>query len=69
MGMWLDYLGIDVRAIRANISRMRAENPKASVMITAHNASTVEAVAAVIDSSREAGVYAISLATASDGAD
>jgi len=48
---------------------MRAENPKASVMITAHNASTVEAVAAVIDSSREAGVYAISLATASDGAD
>lgn len=33
-------------------------------MITAHQASTMEAVVAVVDSSREASIYAVSLNTA-----
>ena len=61
--VWIKGRRIDARAIRANISRMRAENPKASVIIKAHNKSTVDALATVVDSSREAGIYNVSLTT------
>jgi biopolymer transport protein ExbD len=61
--IWIKGRRIDERAVRANISRLRAENPKASVIIKAHNKSTVEVVASVIDSSREAGIYRVSLST------
>lgn len=60
---WVKGRRIDQRAIRANISRLKAENPKASVIIKAHNKSTVSAVAAAVDSSREAGIYNVSLST------
>ena len=61
--VWIKGRRIDARAIRANISRLRAENPKASVIIKAHNKSTVDVLATVVDSSREAGVYNVSLTT------
>ena len=61
--IWIQSRRIDARAVRANISRMRAENPKAKVIIRAHNHSTIAAVAGVIDSSREAGVYDVALST------
>jgi len=61
--IWIKGRRIDTRAVRANISRMRAENPKAAVVVKAHNKSTVDALAAVIDSSREAGIYNVSLTT------
>jgi biopolymer transport protein ExbD len=60
---WIKGRRIDQRAIRANISRLKAENPKASVIIKAHNKSTVKALAAVVDSSREAGIYNVSLSS------
>lgn len=59
--IWIKNRRIDTRAVRANLSRMRAENPKASVIIKAHNKSTVSVLATVIDSSREAGIYNVSL--------
>lgn len=59
--IWIKSRRIDARAVRANLSRMRAENPKASVIIKAHNKSTVNVLAKVIDSSREAGIYNVSL--------
>jgi biopolymer transport protein ExbD len=61
--IWLRGRRIDARSVRANISRLRAENPKASVILKAHNKSTVATVAAVVDASREAGVYNIALST------
>ena len=61
--IWIKGRRIDGRSIRANISRLRAENPKAKVILQAHNASTVEVVTKVIDASREAGIYNVSLAT------
>jgi biopolymer transport protein ExbD len=64
--IWVKNRRIDARAVRANISRMRAENPKASVIIKAHNASTINAVTKVLDASREAGVYDVSLSTGGD---
>ena len=59
--IWIKGRRIDVRAVRANISRLRAENPKASVIIKANNKSTTSAVVAVVDSTREAGIYNVSL--------
>lgn len=59
--IWIKNRRIDARAVRANISRLKAENPEATVIINAHNKSTVDALAVVIDSSREAGIYNVSL--------
>jgi len=59
--IWIKNRRIDARAVRANLSRLRAENPKAAVVIKAHNKSTVDILAVVIDSSREAGIYNVSL--------
>lgn len=61
--VWMDGRRIDVRAVRANVERMHAENPKGAVVIQADNESTTETVVAVLDASREAGVLDVSLAT------
>lgn len=61
--IWISGRRIDVRSVRANISRMKAENPKASVVIKANNKSTLDPVAKVVNSSREAGIYKVSLTT------
>ena len=58
-----DKRRIDARAVRANIERLHAENPKGAVVIQADNKSNTETVAAVLDAAREAGVYDVSLAT------
>ncbi len=64
--IWMDNRRIDVRAVRANIERLHAENPKGAVVIQADNLSTTETVAAVLDAAREAGVYDVSLSTEED---
>jgi len=64
--IWLADRRIDVRAVRANVERLIAENPKASVIVQANNKATTEVFAAVIDSAREAGVYNVSLTTSED---
>lgn len=61
--IWIKNRRVDARSVRANISRLKAGNPKAAVIIKAHNKSTVDVLAAVIDSSREAGIYNVSLST------
>ena len=61
--IWIKGRRIDARSVRANISRMRAESPKASVIIRANNKSTTATVVAVVDSAREAGIYNVSLST------
>ncbi len=64
--VWMDKRMIDIRAVRANIERLHAENPKGAVVVQADNKSNTETVAAVLDASREAGVYDVSLATEDD---
>lgn len=61
--IWIKGRRIDARSVRANISRLKAESPKAAVVIKAHNKSTVNVLSAVVDSSREAGIYKVSLTT------
>jgi len=62
--VWMDGRRIDIRAVRANVERLHAENPKGAVVIQADLESTTEAVVGVLDASREAGVLDVSLATA-----
>lgn len=61
--IWVKGRRVDARAVRANISRLKAGNPEASVVLKAHNKSTVNVLTSVVDSSREAGIYDISLST------
>ena len=61
--VWMDGRRIDIRAVRANVERLHAENPKGAVVIQADNSSTTKTVVAVLDASREAGVIDVSLAT------
>lgn len=60
--IWIDRRMIDPRAVKANISRMHAENPSGSVVIQANKKSTNKILVWVMDSSRDAGVYNISIA-------
>lgn len=60
--IWIDRRMIDPRAIRANIQRMHAENPKGSVVIQANKDSTNKILVWVMDATRSAGVYSISIA-------
>lgn len=53
---------IDPRAVRANIQRLHAENPSGSVVIQPHKNSTNKMLVTVMDASRQAGVYTISIA-------
>ncbi len=61
--IWIKGRRVDAHAIRANISRLKAEMPKAAVIIKAHNKSTIDAVATVADAARAAGIYNVSLST------
>ena len=60
--IWIDRRLIDPRAVRANIERMHAENPKGSVVIQADKKSTNEMLVVVMDAARQAGVYNVSIA-------
>jgi biopolymer transport protein ExbD len=60
--IWIDRRLIDPRAVRANIERLHAENPEGSVVIQANKSSTNKMLVQVMDASRLAGVYNISIA-------
>ncbi len=60
--IWIERRLIDPRAVRANIERLHAENPEGSVVIQANKKSTNKMLVWVMDASRSAGVYNISIA-------
>lgn len=60
--IWMDRRQIDPRALRANIERMRAENPNGAVIIQADVKSQNGLLVKVMDAARLAGVKSISLA-------
>jgi biopolymer transport protein ExbD len=61
--IWIKSRRIEARSLRANISRLKAENPKAAVVIKADKKSTVSVLAGTVDAAREAGIYKVSLNT------
>ena len=62
--IWIDKRPVDVRALRANIERLRAENPQGSVVIQADKESKNGLLVKVMDAARQAGVENVSLAAA-----
>ena len=54
---------IDVRAVRANVERLHAENPEAPVVVQPHPESKTDTMIQVMDSARQAGVYNVSIAS------
>lgn len=64
--IWLDRKTVDPRAIKANINRLRAENPEGEVVVQADVDSTAETVIKVIDELKEAGILIPYVATSSE---
>ncbi|MCV6615464.1 MAG: biopolymer transporter ExbD [Cellvibrionaceae bacterium] len=59
--IWMEGRRVDVRAVRANIERLIAENPKASVIIKADGKASTEKYVAIADAARAADVGNVSL--------
>lgn len=61
--IWINRRRVDISSVRANIERLHAENPQGSVVIQADEKAETRLLVGVMDASREAGVYNISIAT------
>ncbi|CCQ10604.1 Biopolymer transport protein ExbD/TolR [Pseudoalteromonas luteoviolacea B = ATCC 29581] len=60
--VWINKRQIDVRAVQANIERLKAENPQGSVVIQADKKATTDMLIKVMDAARAAGAYDVSIA-------
>lgn len=65
--VWIDRRAIDVRAVRANIERLKAENPEGSVIIQADEYSNTGLLVRVMDQVRLAGISNISISAEMSG--
>lgn len=61
--VWMEKRRVDPRAVRANVERLRAENPEGSVVIQADVEAKAGVVLGVVDSVRQAGVQDYVVAT------
>ena len=64
--VFIDRRKVDIRAIRPNIVRLRAENPEGSVIIQADKASQTGLLVQAMDQIRLAGDQEISIAADND---
>lgn len=60
--IWIDGRQVDLRAVRANIERLRAENPESAVVIQADRDSRSGILVQVMDQVRLAGVINVAVA-------
>lgn len=60
--IWINKRRVDVRAVQANVERLKAENPQGSVVIQADKKATTDTLIKVMDASRAAGVFDVSIA-------
>ena len=61
-GIWVNRRKTDIRRVTANIERLHAELPEATVVIMPDGESSTDTLIKVMDASREANVYNISIA-------
>ena len=61
--IWIDGRVVDPRAVRANIERLHAEDPDRPVVIQTSGTSTTKTLVTVMNASREANIYNISIAS------
>jgi biopolymer transport protein ExbD len=64
--VWIDKRRVDVRAVRANIERLHAENPQGAVVVQADKDSKNGVLVQVLDAARQAGVENVSIAAEVD---
>jgi biopolymer transport protein ExbD len=62
--IWIDRKPVDIRSVRTQIEKMRAENPIEAVIIQADRKTTTGLLVRVMDATRMAGIRNISIATA-----
>ena len=60
--IWIDKRSVDVRTVRANIEKLKAENPESGVVIQADTDARMGLAVQVMDQIRLAGVLNISVA-------
>ena len=61
--IWMEKRRVDVRAVRANVERLKAENPEGTIVIQADEESSTGIVAEIMDSLNQAGFTDHVLAT------
>ncbi|MGH8471167.1 MAG: ExbD/TolR family protein [Gammaproteobacteria bacterium] len=61
--IWIDRRKVDIRALRANVERMYAENPGSSVIIAADEETQTGLLVGALDEARLAGVENVAIAT------
>jgi biopolymer transport protein ExbD len=59
---WIDHRPVDVRAIRAIVARLHAENPEGAVVIQSDGEAATRTLVAVMDQVRMAGIEKIAIA-------
>jgi biopolymer transport protein ExbD len=64
--IWIDRKQVDPRAVRAAIERLRAENPKGSMVIQADEASKHETLTLVMEAAKAAGVNNVAISALAD---
>lgn len=64
--IWVDKRAVDVRAVRANVERMKAEAPEGAVVIQADEFAPTGILVKVMDQVRLAGVSDISIAASTE---
>ena len=61
--IWMENRRVDVRAVRANIQRLLAEDPEAPVTVKVEKGAEAGIVVDVVDAAREAGVGVVNWAS------
>ena len=61
--IWMENRRVDIRAVRANIQRLLAEDPEAPVTIKVEKGAEAGIVVDVADAARESGVTAVNWAS------
>lgn len=61
--VWIDKRLVDIRAVRANVARLHAEQPLGSVVIAADKDTKVNDLTQVMDQIRMAGIMNAAIAT------
>jgi biopolymer transport protein ExbD len=61
--IWVDGRIVDLRAVRANVERLHAVNPKSGVLIVAEQESQTGLLTQVVDQVHLGGVYNVTFST------
>ena len=64
--IWIDKRPVDIRAIRAVVERLVAENPEGGVIIQGDREAEIGLLVKVMDQVRKAGVKNVSIAASKD---